>query len=125
MPLTGRRVLLIEDEPILLLDLQAMVDDLGGQPVPCPGGVPEALRLARETAVDVAVLDINLGGERSDPVADVLAARGIPFIFASGYADGLPAQHANRPVLQKPYDGERLRRALLACLGLSDPATES
>jgi CheY-like chemotaxis protein len=116
MQLAGKRVLLVEDEPLLLLDLQDMVVRMGCQVVASRGDLSAALNQARDAEVDLAVLDVNLGGERIDPVADVLAERGIPFVFASGYADaGIPGQHAHRPLVQKPYQGEKLHAALMRC----------
>ncbi|MFW6027592.1 MAG: response regulator, partial [bacterium] len=64
----------------------------------------------REEQLDAAVLDVNLNGKRSDPVAEVLKERGIPFIFATGY--GNAERGAGVPVLDKPYTEEKLAHAL-------------
>jgi hypothetical protein len=70
-----------------------------------------------DRAVDAAVLDINLAGERVFPVANRLAELGIPFVFATGYGEaGLPDTHHSRIVLQKPYSAAGLRKALERCL---------
>jgi CheY-like chemotaxis protein len=121
VPLANKRVLVVEDEPILLLDLQEMVTELGGQTVSCPGGLGEALHMAREASVDAAILDVHLRGERCDSVADLLADRDIPFVFVSGRADGVPPRHATRPILQKPYGAAELRSVLVACLAKTCP----
>lgn len=73
----------------------------------------DARELARERFIDVAVLDVNLGGEPSFPVADALRTRGIAFTFASGYGvDGLPPEYRAEAVLQKPYGTKALLRLL-------------
>lgn len=103
---------------MLLLALEDMIGDLGCEAIPSNGGLQGAVRHARELPLDAAVLDVNLAGERVDPVADALAEREIPFVFASGYAAaGLPQRHNGRPVVEKPYDREQLQAALMACLG--------
>lgn len=74
-----------------------------------------ALALAREGRFDAAMLDVNLAGEASFPVADLLAERGIPFLFATGYGlMGLEEQYRGRPVLQKPFRSADLRDAIMA-----------
>ena len=80
-----------------------------GLPPPCPR---RCCCWTKENP-DVAVLDLNLAGETSTPVADVLAKRGVPFVVATGYgAEGLPPSHAHVPVLAKPYDPDDLTAAL-------------
>lgn len=99
--------------------LEDMIRDLGCTIVGSAADLEQALALVDE-AIDIAVLDVNLNGERSDPVADRLAERKIPFIFATGYGlNGLAAAHTEAPVLRKPYDERDLARALTAALGRS------
>ena len=102
--LRGRRVLVAEDEYMLAEDLRAELERVGALvlgPVP---SVAEALELvAAEPAPEVAILDINLGGEMAYPVADALRARGIPFIFATGYDPwSIPEAYQDVPRTEKP-----------------------
>src|SRR5258706_15734357 len=79
--------------------------------------VEPALKAAREEPVDAAILDVNLAGERVDPIAQALAERKIPFVFTTGYDRSmLPAKHANRPTLAKPFRPAQLINALIALL---------
>jgi DNA-binding NtrC family response regulator len=101
---TGRRVLIVEDEVLVSLLLEDMLGDLGHEAVGPAGNMETALRLANEASVDMAILDVNLNGEESYPVADALAARGIPFVLATGYgADGVREGYRHVPRLQKPF----------------------
>ena len=75
--------------------------------------VDEAMALAGQADIDFAILDINLGGAKSFPVAEILRRRGIPFVFATGYgSDGLEGEFENERTLQKPYEAYELKRAL-------------
>lgn len=115
-----RRVLVVEDELLIGMLLEDMLNDLGYEVVATVGRLEEALQMAREVAVDVAILDVNLNGQEVYPVADVLAGRNIPFVFASGYGDnGLPAPYQNRPTLPKPFQQELLQSRLAALLAAS------
>lgn len=81
-----------------------MVEELGHTVAGEAANTPDALRLARTADFDVAILDINVGGSRIDPVAAIIYSRGLPFIFASGYgAVGAPEVYRDRTVLQKPF----------------------
>ena len=92
MDLAGLRAFVVEDEALVLLTLEDMLADLGCQVVVSAQHVEHALRLAPDAAVDIALLDVNVGGVRIDPVAQVLATRGIPIVFVTGYeALALPA----------------------------------
>jgi len=102
--LMGRRFLVVEDEMLVLMVLEDMLDELGCQSVTAAANVEDALRLAVTEDYDAAVLDVNLNGSKSYPVADALARRGIPFAFATGYANhGAGTAFDTRPVLRKPY----------------------
>jgi CheY-like chemotaxis protein len=80
--------------------------------------LPGALSLAGEATFDVAMLDVNLAGETSFAVADLLAGRGIPFLFATGYGlAGIEERYRDRPVLQKPFRAADLGAALEALAG--------
>ena len=113
MPLAGTRVVIVEDEARILDTLQDMLEGLGCHVVESALRVDEALAKLVGLDFDVAVLDVNVAGTRIDPVADLLADRGMPFLFASGYGRGsLPAAHRARVLLTKPYRTADLRAAL-------------
>jgi CheY-like chemotaxis protein len=114
---TGVRVLIIEDETLIALLLEDMLTDLGCTILGSASSVDAAIEILDRTPPGVAVLDINLGGEKSYAVAEALAKRGVPFIFSTGYADGrLDAPWQDRPMLQKPFGQEQLAEALEAAL---------
>jgi DNA-binding response OmpR family regulator len=108
-----RRVLVVEDEVLVGMLIEEMLQELGYEPMALSTHLDEALSLARTAAFDFALLDINLNGKQSFPVADVLRARGLPFLFATGYGSRiLGSSYADTPVLQKPFSLDELRRAL-------------
>ena len=110
-------ILIVEDEPFIALTLEDMLDELGFGLAGTVGQVSEALELIGRAPVDCALLDVNLGSEKIDPVADLLATRGCPFIFTTGYGrSGIPNGHAGRPVLQKPFRMDDLASTLKATL---------
>lgn len=112
--LKGRRILLVEDEMMVAMLLEAILENEGCDVISA-GYLEQATLLARERDIDAAVLDVNLHGDRSYPVADALAARGIPFVFATGYGDvDIATRYPNRPVLAKPFKPD----ALIATLSL-------
>lgn len=105
----GLRILLVEDEELVALALEDMLIDMGSKVVGPAYSLSEALTLIDSAEIDGAILDVNLGGERVYPVADILAARHIPFVFITGYGSaGLRDLDRNRPVLQKPYRADSL-----------------
>jgi CheY-like chemotaxis protein len=102
--LSGRRVLVVEDEMLLLLNIEDILADLGCTSVGAAATVDQALALIKAEAFDVAMVDVNLSGVTSYPVADALAAQGVPFVFSTGYTGGsLDDGYRDRPVLGKPY----------------------
>lgn len=108
-----RRVLVVEDEIMIRMLLEDMLADLGYGVAGSAGGLAEAIRLARDTEFDMAILDVNLNGDAVYPVADVLMERGLPFVFSTGYGErGLPEPYRDRPMLQKPFQMENLDQAL-------------
>jgi DNA-binding NtrC family response regulator len=115
--LSGRRVLIVEDEVIVAWALEAMLADIGCMIVGPAARVNQALAMIEMELIDVALLDINLNGEKSYPVADALAARGVPFVFSTGYRqDRMPDGYQQFPLLQKPFSGEELAEALAKLL---------
>jgi light-regulated signal transduction histidine kinase (bacteriophytochrome) len=111
--LKGRNVLLVEDNMIIAMDGEDALRDLGAE-VTTASSVGRAREAIAIQSVDMAVLDFNLGHETSLPVADLLAEKGIPFLFATGYGDGLdlPARFEDVVLLKKPYSGATLAQAL-------------
>lgn len=109
----GKNILVVEDEIMIRLLLEDMLDDLGYTIAAAVGRVDEAVKVARTGVFDVAILDVNLNGQSVSPVAEILAERGVPFIFATGYGErGLPERFTDRPTLQKPFQQENLGRKL-------------
>lgn len=123
--LQGLRVLVVEDVAMLAWRLTAVLVAAGAEvagPVP---DVARALALLDQGEVDAAVLDMNLDGETAEPIADVLAARKVPFLFLTGYAWGdMEGRHAARPALGKPLKPAALIR-LLADLAANRPTADA
>jgi CheY-like chemotaxis protein len=114
-PQLGPRVLVVEDEAMVSMMLEDMLLDLGCELVGPASSLAEGLDLARREQFDFAVLDVNLGGEKVFPIADALAERQLPFVYATGYGRaGLREEDAARPVVQKPYSLQELARKLEA-----------
>ena len=115
--LDGLRVLVVEDEAIISFLLEDMLGDLGAADVRHAGNVRTALTLLETFTPGLAVLDVNLGGERVYPVAEALEAKGVPFVFTTGYGKGgIEPRWAARPVVQKPFNVEAMIEALRALL---------
>ena len=105
----ARNVLVVDDEALIAMLIEDMLTDLGCQVVGPAYALNEAMALAQEAAIDCAILDLNLDGATTLPVAAVLRGRNIPFAFASGYADpALASDFKDAPVLQKPFNGADL-----------------
>lgn len=117
--LAGRRMLVVEDEPLIAMLLEDMLGDLDITIAGVAESVQTALELVDATeGLDAAILDMNLRGRSVEPVAEKLAERGIPFVFASGYgADALTDKHAGAPVLPKPFRRDALEDALRKVFG--------
>lgn len=110
--LSGRNILVVEDEMMVLLNIESTLCDLGCTAT-STGTIDGALTLLESTDFDAAMLDLNLHGEKSYPVADALARLGIPFVFSTGYGHHAERpEFSNRPVLRKPYLREHLVAAL-------------
>jgi CheY-like chemotaxis protein len=117
MSLNGKRVLVVEDEMLVAMNIEDILLELGAIVVGPAMRLETALDLAQVAELDVAMLDVNLHGGRSYPVAEVLRARGLPFIFATGYGhtddDGT---FGEVPTLAKPFRSQELERLLLDAL---------
>ena len=112
---SGKRILVVEDELMIRMLLQDMLADLGHTLAGEAGGIEEALKLAKQSEFDVAILDVNLNGQPISPVVEVLIARGLPFVFATGYGQrGVPEPYRTTPTLQKPFQVNALAKAIEA-----------
>lgn len=119
-PTPQRRALLVEDEAMIALMLEDDLRDAGVEEVALAHTLRAGLDLARGGAFDLALLDVNLNGERSDSIADALEAREVPFAFSTGYGPrGLTARFRDRPCLTKPHGARELRRVVEGLLAPS------
>jgi two-component SAPR family response regulator len=121
-PLEGRRILIVEDEVLIALDLENILKQTGAEVIGPMATVSDALAcLSDHAPVDGAVLDVNLGGEFVFPVADALMESRVPFLFLTGHSDDhLPARHHDRPVIRKPYLASHLLEALRTTIDAAD-----
>nr|CAD6630212.1 response regulator [arsenite-oxidising bacterium NT-25] len=120
--LIGLRILVVEDEALVCMLLEDMLADLGCDVVATAARLEEAVALAGRGGFDAAILDVNLGSERSYPVADMLAERGTPFLFSTGY-DNLQEGYNALPRIQKPYRLRELANVLSAVVAAHQTAS--
>jgi CheY-like chemotaxis protein len=114
---SGLRLLIVEDDVMVSLALHDIATDLGCTVVGTATGIPQALALLEGLPVDVAILDINLGGATADPIANAAVTRGVPIVFATGYGEsGVPPHLQDWPVISKPYTIKDVERGILAAL---------
>lgn len=113
-PSLSGQALVLEDNLIIAMDAEDMLGSLGATEVFVAANVREALAILEEHSIQFALLDVNLGSETSEPVAEVLHARGIHFAFATGYGDSidLAKRYSSVPVVKKPYDVASIEAAL-------------
>lgn len=110
-------VLLVEDDFLIRMLLEDMLSDLGYEIAAAVGTIAEASELAATGEFSVAILDVNVDGQEIYPVANILAKRGLPFVFVTGYSAGsLAAPYSGHPSLQKPFQAEQLEAALSGLL---------
>jgi CheY-like chemotaxis protein len=115
--LTGKRILLIEDSPVVGPFTAELLEELGCEVVGPAPNMAAARELVDRGGFDAALMDIHIRGERVFPLCDVLGAKGLPFVLTSGYADWQMADKwADRPRLQKPYKLDQVRQALSEAL---------
>jgi len=116
------RVLLVEDEGLLALMIHDMLEELGLKVVASAAQLKKACELATTATFDVALLDVNLGGEFVFPVARILRDRKIPFLFSTGYgAPSIDQEFSNAPAITKPFSVEQLDEKLRAVLTVPPP----
>jgi DNA-binding response OmpR family regulator len=109
MSVKGLRVFVVEDEPMIRMLVMDMLGELGCHVAAEAGDVEKAAKLAQSAEFDLALLDVNLKGKLITPVAELIRARELPIIFATGYgSEGLPEEFRDFPALQKPFQLEAL-----------------
>ena len=107
------KVLLVEDEPLVAMMIEDMLMHLGYKAPVILSHVDDAVCAAKEGLIDLAILDVHVSGDFVFPVADALAERGVPFLFATGRGEkDIPPAHRHRPLLSKPFAAESLAQAL-------------
>jgi CheY-like chemotaxis protein len=107
------RFLIVEDEALVSMLIEDTVVDLGYEVAAVASRLQEACDLARTKEFDFAILDVNLDGKPSYPVAEILSERGVPFVFATGYgARGLDGKFSGVPTLSKPFMGTDLEKLI-------------
>jgi CheY-like chemotaxis protein len=116
-PIRGNRMLVVEDQLIIALDLEMLLLEQGAEEVKVFGTAAEALKSIARSRPDAAVLDVNLGHSTSFPVAQELMRLGVPFIFATGYGNEIefPVELRSVPLVGKPYCAQMIRDALATC----------
>lgn len=118
-------MLIVEDDPYITLALEETLTDFGLVVAGSARNMPQALRLVQSASFDLALLDVNIGQERIDPVADAIAARGLPFIFTTGCGRaGLPEAYLDRAIVEKPFYVEEILRTLREELENANPRSD-
>jgi DNA-binding NtrC family response regulator len=113
--LEGRRILLVEDQFIIALELERVLTRAGCVVIGPVARLKKAIELARLEELDFAILDVNLFGEKVFPVADILQTRAIPFLLTTGYGEAaVPAGRQGWRVVSKPYDSDKVRDLIAA-----------
>lgn len=113
--LHAMRVLIVEDEYYLASDLAEALRERGAEVIGPVGTFEDAIRTLESTWIDRAILDVNLRGEMSFPIADRLEAAGIPYVITTGYsAESLPERFRAKPRLEKPFRPEAVARMISA-----------
>jgi CheY-like chemotaxis protein len=120
--LERKRVLVVEDSPVVAPFTADLLEELGYSVIGPAPNMAAARELIEAEAFDVAIMDIHIRGERVFPLCDALAAKGVPFLLTSGYADWqIPEKWKDRPRLQKPYTIDAVEAALAGLLAKPPP----
>lgn len=115
MTIMPNKVLLVEDEMLIAMEMEEILTELGFEVVGPAMRLKRAVELAQSQEIDLALLDVNLAGEKSFPVARLLKDRNVPFAFVTGYgAAGLSEEFRDTPVLQKPVEKHQVATAINA-----------
>lgn len=120
-PLSGRRVLIVEDESLVAMLLETILEDMGCTPVGPASNIDDGLAMVADSEhLDAALLDVNVAGRQVFPVAEALKARGVPFVFSTGYGEGgLPDEWRGQSTIQKPFTEAAVRDALFKAMGMA------
>lgn len=110
--LRGRRVMIVEDEMLVAMELESLLLEQGCSVVGPAPSAARALALLKEELPDAAILDVNLNGHTAMPVAEALSEQGVPFLLATGYSQALQPELRDAPRVDKPVDHDRLVRVL-------------
>jgi CheY-like chemotaxis protein len=111
--LKGQRILVVEDNYVMTLDLSQMVEELGGAVIGPVGRLAEGFELAQSDGLSAAILDVNLDGEDTYSLADGLLAARVPVIFATGYdPNNMPERFADLPRIPKPFSARSVEKAV-------------
>ena len=109
-----RSILIVEDEGLVSMMIEDLVREMGAQRVEVCTDLDSAIEIARSADLDCAVLDLRLREGDSGPIADILADRGIPFVFSTaGLLEAVPERHRHRPVIGKPFSEDDFKLQLL------------
>lgn len=122
--LSGRRVLIVEDESLIAMLAEDFLIELGVTVIGPATTIDGALAMIETQEIDAAVLDLNIRGERSDRVADALRLRGIPIVCATGYGEGASDFARGSTIIAKPYSKEKLDHSLRLALSDEPGGTE-
>jgi CheY-like chemotaxis protein len=118
----GKSVFLVEDEALIRMMIVEMLEELGHRVVAEAGSIKTAEPLARTSEFDLAVFDINIAGFNISPIAEIVAARSLPFVFVSGYGPaGRPVLFADRLILRKPFLIEHFADMIDSAMGDKSP----
>jgi PAS domain S-box-containing protein len=119
--LRGKRVLVVEDEPLVSIELETLLEEAGCEVVGPAGTKSAALQLIEAEEIDLAVLDVNIDGYPADAIAAAATRKGIPFLFATGYDQhGIPMAFTGTPVIKKPFEGDHLLDTLSQLIATGD-----
>ncbi len=106
------RILIVDDEPLITAMMEDWLSELGHVVVGPAHNLAQALELGRSD-IDAAIVDVSLGNDNSYPLVDVLSARGLPFVLATGHGPGgVESKYRNQPTLGKPFGFEAFRGAV-------------
>ena len=120
--LKGARALIVEDEAIIAMTAEDMLDELGCVTVASVSTLADALAAAARGGFDFALLDVNLNGAESLPVAALLKQAGLPFVFTTGYGAIVRGEdYSDSPLVTKPYRTKDLAAAIATALGRPAP----
>jgi CheY-like chemotaxis protein len=114
----GASIFVVEDEALIRMMIVEMLEELGHRVIAEAGSIEAAEPLARTSVFDLAVFDINIAGSDISPIAEIVAGRGLPLVFVSGYGSaGRPTLFADKPVLRKPFLIEHFADMINSAMG--------